>query len=409
MAGLKGVIFSLRGVLVQERFDRALFDRTIRLIRFLQSKDITPVFASNSRWSFTNGKPFEELLREELGDVRFYYGGENMDYKPRSGAVGSILETEGWSHIEAIYVGNSEVDMRTASTGRVMFLNALWHGEQNPYGFQFNSPEDIGRFIDCLCLRLDDWFWAVEDGDHRVYALGPFTTLSPRYAEAHGYSAGARATAKAGIDDDQFWGRLLAARVYLTGLVDEIDVITCYPGHKTTSGPPEVEVALSILAGSVRKKYLPDLIVRHANATKSQSARTAGRAVDIANQLSTIHLNERPRKGIGKPPYASARGWRGKTILVVDDFCTAGNSLEGARAFIEAAGAKMIGLAWLKTINTDYRARTGKTPVQNAYVPLTAVPTIPVKDICYTGHIRDQGVMRDLAETYGDYQRWSLS
>ena len=55
-----------------------------------------------------------------------------------------------------------------------------------------------------------------------------------------------------------------------------------------------------------------------------------------------------------------------------------------------------------------YRARTGETPVQNAYVPLTKVPAIPIVDLCYTGHIRDQDVMRDLAETYGDYQRWSL-
>lgn len=142
---------------------------------------------------------------------------------------------------------------------------------------------------------------------------------------------------------DQFWGRLLAARVYLSGLVDEVDFITCYPGHATTSGPPQVEMALSILAGSVRKKYLPDWIVGHATAQKSQTARTAGRAVDIANQLSTIHLNRRPRKGIGKAPYASPPTLKGKTILVIDDFCTAGNSFEVARAFIEAAGARMIG------------------------------------------------------------------
>ena len=408
MVELKGVIFSLRGVLVQERFDRSLFDRTIRLIRFLNAKGIKTVFASNHRWKFTNGKPFEKLVRQKLGDVQFYYGGENMDYKPRAGAVGGILEAEGWSHTEAIYVGNTEDDMKTASTGKVMFLNALWHGQQSPYGFQFDSPEDIGRFVDCLCLRLDDWFWAVEQGDHRIYALGPFTTMSARYAEAHDYSAGARGTAKAGIDDDQFWGRLLAARVYLSGLVDEIDVITCYPGHKVTSGPPQVEAALSILAGSVRKKYLPDLIVRHADARKSQSARTAGQSVNIANQLSTIHLNRQPKKGIGQSPYANPRLQKGKTILVVDDFCTAGNSFEGARAFIEAAGAKMIGLAWLKTINTDYRARTGSTPVPNAYAPLATVPNVSTQEFWYSGHIRNQTAMLDLAGTYTDYRNWSL-
>lgn len=409
MMGLKGVIFSLRGVLVQEQFDADLFERTIQLIRFLQSKGITPVFASNSRWAFQpSGKPFEDLVRERLGDVRFYYGGENMDYKPRAGAVGNILETEGWSHTQAIYVGNTESDMRTANNGRIMFLNALWHGQQNPYGFQFASPEDVGRFIDCVCLRLDDWFWAVEQGDHRVYALGPFSTMSRRYEAAFDYSAGARGTAKFGIDDDQFWGRLLAARVYLSGLVDEIDYITCYPGHSTTSGPPQVETALSILAGSVRKKYLPDLILRHKTALKSQTARNTGQAVDITNQLSTIHLNRLPKKGVDQASYAKPPILRDRTILVVDDFCTAGNSFEGARAFIEAAGARMIALSWLKTINTDYHARVGPTPVAEAFAPMTNIPEIPTADIWYSQNIRKQAAMNDLATTYEDYQAWSL-
>lgn len=408
MAGLKGVIFSLRGVLVQKQFDAGLFDRTIRLICFLQSKGITPVFASNSRWVFQpSGKLFEDLVRERLGDVRFYYGGDNMDYKPRSGAVGSILEAEGWSHTQAIYVGNTEDDMKTASNGRVMFLNALWHGQHSRYGFQFNSPEDIGRFIDCLCLRLDDWFWAIEKNDLRVYALGPFSTMSRRYKAAFDYSLGARDTAKFGIDDDQFWGRLLAARVYLSGLVSEINYITCYPGHATMSGPPHVETPLSILAGSVRKKYLPNLILRHTTAMKSQTARNAGRAINITNQLSTIHLNQLPQKGIDQAPYARPPQLRGKTILVVDDFCTAGNSFEGARAFIEGAGARMIGLAWLKTINTDYRARVGLTPVANAFTPMTHMPEIETADIWYSQNIREQAAMNDLATTYEDYQVWS--
>jgi orotate phosphoribosyltransferase len=32
----------------------------------------------------------------------------------------------------------------------------------------------------------------------------------------------------------------------------------------------------------------------------------------------------------------------GKTVLVVDDFCTQGNSFEAARAFIRATGAQVV-------------------------------------------------------------------
>ena len=44
----------------------------------------------------------------------------------------------------------------------------------------------------------------------------------------------------------------------------------------------------------------------------------------------------------------------GRFVLVVDDFCTQGNSFEAARAYVERTGARAICLGWLKTINTDY-------------------------------------------------------
>ncbi|WP_108862342.1 hypothetical protein [Ruegeria sp. Alg231-54] len=408
MAGLKGVIFSLRGVLVQRQFNTPLFERTVQLISFLHSRGIKTVFASNSHWVLQpSEKPFEELINERLGEQTFYYGGQNMDYKPRAKAIQDILAAEGWQHNEVVYVGNTTDDMKTANNGRVLFLNALWHGEENPYGFQFASPEDVGRFLDCLCLRLTDWFWAIEDNDLRAYALGPYSTLSARYKAAFDYSQGAKDTAKFGIDDDEFWGRLLAARVYLSGLVDEIDYVTCYPGHSITSGPPQVESALSILAGTVRKKFLPDLIQRHTTATKSQTARTANVAVDVANQLNTIKLNRKPRKGIGKEPYKNPVSLRGKTILVVDDFCTSGNSFEGARAYFQAAGAKMIGLAWLKTINSNYNAIYGGTPVADPYSATGSFSGVPTTSYPYANSIKSHMAMYDLAKTYEDYQNWA--
>jgi hypothetical protein len=296
--------------------------------------------------------------------------------------------------------------MRTARNGGILFLNALWHGEANPYGYQFASPIDIARFVDCICLGLHEWFWAIERDSLRVYALAPYTTLSPAYAIAHTYSANAKATAKHGGGDPTFWGRLLAARVYFSGLVDEISYITAYPGHAPNSKQPVVAEALTILAQSLHRQYLPDLVIRHSKAQKSQTARTAGAIVGIENQLTTIMLNPAPRKGPGGNPYKNTPLRNGKTILLVDDICTQGNSFEAGRAFIEATGAQAICLSWLKTINTNYNAVVGNVPIKDPYAPLRLSTKIPTTPYFFASAIVDGGATTDLAQVHNSYFGW---
>lgn len=414
MAQLKGVIFSLRDVLARPgAIDRALFDETLHLIRFLIARGVTPVFASNHDWTVNTSDGvvgFREWIEATVGKVPYFVAerGE-MDWKPRAGAVGRILKAQGWSPREVLYVGNSDDDMRTARNGGVLFLNALWHGEANPYGFQFQSPRDIARYIDCICLGLDKWFWTVERPGLRAYSMGPFTTLSPALAQAHAYSADARAASKLGIGDVSFWGRLLAARVYFSGLVDEISYITSYPGHAPDSKDPVVADALSILAESLHKKYLPDLIIRHSKASKSQTARIAGAAVGVENQLSTILLNRRPRKGLNGQPYVNNPLGRGKTVLVVDDICTQGNSFEAARAFLQKTGTGVICLSWLKTINTDYRMIQGDAQrfIADAYAPVTPPGVVPVTALSYGMNVTNPGSASDLAQVHARYAGWS--
>jgi hypothetical protein len=157
-------------------------------------------------------------------------------------------------------------------------------------GYQFESPRDIARFVDCFCLGLHEWLWALEVGDLRVYALAPFSTLSSSYPDAPGYSTHARSTAKRlHGGDSTFWGRLLAAIVYLSGLADQIDYVTAYPGHSTKSPDAVIRDALTILSDSLIKKFIPDLLLRHKTATKSKHARASGGMVDHLNQINTIH------------------------------------------------------------------------------------------------------------------------
>lgn len=408
---LKGAIFSLQDVLVKQgTIDNALFDETLRLLRYLKARGVEPVFVSNHDWTVTSpgkNQPFRELLEERLGPVSYFIGGrDGMPYKPRADATAHILAAKGWLKNEAIYVGNTTDDMRTAANGGLLFANVMWHGIASPYGFQFESPRDVARFVDCLCLGLTSWFWALEQGPLRVYALAPFTTFSPKYSQAHAYSENAKATSKHGAGDANFWGRLLAARVYFSGLADEIDYISAYPGHSPTSNQTVIADALNILGQSLRKSYLPDLIVRHTKAVKSQTARASGGSVGLDNQLNTIRLNPAPTRGVGGKQYKAPPARGGKRVLVVDDICTEGNSFEAARAYLRAAGAETICLSWLKTINTDYRAVSPAFGPFNPYVSHNFPTPIAATNHWYASAISSHAAPADLAEIYKRYFSW---
>jgi hypothetical protein len=69
MYTLKGAIFSLRDTLVVEgSIDPALMDETIKLLKFLLAKNVTPVIVSNSSWVATPSKhEIPDLLSEAVG------------------------------------------------------------------------------------------------------------------------------------------------------------------------------------------------------------------------------------------------------------------------------------------------------------------------------------------------------
>jgi hypothetical protein len=399
MARLKGAIFSLRDVIVRHgAADQRLTSELGNLITWLQRQGVRPVFVSNHDWvaKMPDGstKDLKSVLSQQWGQTPWYVASNgDMPFKPRAEAMEYVLAEQGWKRHEAIYVGNTDDDMKTAVNGKLLFLNAVWHGEASPYGYQFDSPLDVARFIDCFCLDL------------RVYALGPYSTKSARYAQAQQYSTHAHNTAKHLGGDATFWGRLLAASVYLSGLGEEINHIAPYPGHSTTSAQPVIGAALTILAKSLKKSYLPDLIIRHTTAPKSQAARIKGKAVDPLDQLKTIRLNPKPTKGAKGNVYANPPLRRGKAILVVDDICTEGNAFEAARAYIENTGAKAICLAWLKTINTDYQAFSQR-PTLRPYEPNNLASAPQRTTYQFSQCIGNQGAMADLERLFARYYSW---
>ncbi|MFG6620724.1 phosphoribosyltransferase family protein [Sulfitobacter sp. 1A05707] len=414
MHTLKGVIFSLSDVLAHKgSIDPDLFFETVNLLKFLISKDIQPVLVSNTPWIVNTKdgekKPFQDYLSEFVGEkLPYYQGGKDIDYKQRGSAMRAILDQHGWSAPEVFYVGNTREDVLAASNGGFPLLNAKWHGDNSPYGFEFASPKEIASFVDCCCLTPKNWFWGIETGRLRVYSIAPFAEYSRAYPQGAIYSTDAKHAVKQDAGNIRFWGLLMAARIHLSGIGTETNFVAPYPGHKTTSKKTKLMNAIAVVSGSLRARYLFDFIERHSDAEKSQTLRTTGGSPSSQNQLSTIKLNARPtRTGPQQLKYVNKPNLKGKTVLVVDDICTEGYSLEASRAFFEAAGANVILLSWLKTPGrNDYHAIEKITPAIKR--PFSKFYPTSVRETIYSnsGNVLNSNADAEIAEAYERYVSW---
>lgn len=414
MHSLKGMIFSLSDVLAHKgKLDPELLGEVVKLLKFLISKGVQPVLVSNSAWVVTgadgNKRTFQEYLSDLVGTkLPYYQGGRDIAYKQFSGSMAPILEAFGWIPSEVFYVGNTHDDAKAASNAGFPLLNAKWHGDNSPYGFEFSSPKEVASFIDCCCLTPGDWFWGIEDGNLRVYAIAPFAEYSRAYPEGAIYSSDAKNAVKADAGNVRFWGLLMAARIHMSGIGAEIDFATPYPGHKSASKKTELMNAVAIVSGSLRARYLFDFIQRHSDAPKSQTLRVSGGSPSIENQLNSIKLNPHATMtGEKQRKYKYPPNLIGKTVLVVDDICTQGYSLEAARAFFEAAGAKAILVSWLKTPGpNDYHAvRALSSEIKKPFKPYTSTG---VTQFVYSnsGNVINRNADNEIAEAYTKYATW---
>lgn len=405
MTKVKGVILSVEDVLLPRgTVDPAIFSEVNNLIKYFRLNSIEfAVFTNRYWWVGSSKSSLENKLKEKWGDFPYFCRETDgrIPPKPRAASTQYVIDKMGWNNQETIYIGASENDMRTSVNGNLLFLRATWWADKTEYGFEFDSPKDIARYIDTFCLRDHLWCHEIHDGDFNFYALAPFSTRKPEYTL---YSEDARAAAKYGNGHPDFWIGALVSSLYFSGIHTKIDHITTYPGHREGTGNPIMDEAVSIFGKCFRKNYLPDLIIRHETAQKSQTARISGKKIGHLNQLNTIHLNKAPIK-TGGSRYKNSPLGRGKTILIIDDICTQGYSLDSARKYIEATGAKVISISWLKTINTDIEALGDIGPFDPyQHNTFTAAPIS--KTYTYHQHIVDHLAPSELKTQFSRYENW---
>lgn len=404
---LKGVIFSINNVLApKDNDDYTISPEVERLIKFLFHKNLQPVVLAN-REKRCGDKKLEDVLTRRVGKFPWFIAFRDK-FPTKQKAMPYILSQMGWDATETMYVGNKHDDMLAALHGKVLFLNAMWYGKDTDYGIKFKSPRDLARFIDIFCLRSSLWHYSICEPGFEYYSLAPFSTLKPEFSI---YSQDAKVSAKFGAGHPDFWTKYLWSTIYFSELYKRVDFVAPYPGHRSTNqsiASNVIEEPMLAFTKCFGIEYLRDLIIRHTTATKSQTARNEGRRVDHLNQLNTIHLNPTPLRGSGKTRYKS-HPLAGKTVLVVDDFCTEGFSLDAARVYLKQADATVICLSWLKTINTNYMRICSLIPEKfNPFQPNEFLALESSKIYPYRNYIQDVHAPEEIDSRLAAYDIWSF-
>ncbi|MCF2901741.1 hypothetical protein L1267_15305 [Pseudoalteromonas sp. OFAV1] len=406
---LKGVILSVEDTIMNMgQIDQAVFREVEKLMAFFKLRGITPILLANRKRFTTNKETGDkrdlyDALDNHFEELKIFTRQRdgNVPPKPQAAATQYVLDQMGWESNEVVYIGSNDDDMRTAVNGNILFLRATWYSNNTEYGFEFSQPKEVARFIDTLCLREHFWSHQIIDGDFEYYALAPFSTYKEAFRK---YSENARAAAKVGQGNVDFWLGALVTSMYFTGIQKRINFVAAYPGHQAGTDNEKMKHDLLTFAKCFRKNYLHDLIERHTTALKSQTARNQGVALDHHNQLNTIKLNRLPTRNY-TTTYANPPLGRGKTVLLVDDICTKGWSLDAARKYIEKTRAKTIMVTWLKTINTNY-CPIGDLGDFNPYQANRFSNVQMTQEYSYHQHLVDQNASEELGEQLEQYLNW---
>jgi hypothetical protein len=412
MARLKGMVFGVENVLSCTGSPPAATMAEIgRLMRYLVSIDVTPVVLTNRNWTVTRteGDKKETVGAkahlEELWNVKLEWltGGQGgMPWKQSAAALETIRTKYKWEPNEMLFVGNSDDDMRAAVNGEVLLLNAQWFKKTMDYGFEFKTPKDLARFVDVFCRREHWWFWGIDKAPLFVYALAPYGTKIDEYRD---YSENFLRSVKSelGADGDEFWARYLCTSMYFSGLYKTVDYIASFPGHRKGSYHDVLKNSISRFVKCFRGKYLGDLIIRHTDAPESKTNRDAASHL---NQFNTICLTQKPLKKDDER-YKQCPLKDGKTVLVLDDICTRGFSLEAARAYLRQTGVGVIMVSLLKALNRDYDAVKKTALPKGPFAPNTLTASaIQTVTFPYRASIIDPNAPTELNQKLKHYKTW---
>lgn len=406
---LKLVLVGPRGTVFKDgQAKTLLLDHLVEFIKRMAARGVKVALWSRHPTTLTPAGQTPETVENYLSrrsgvPVTFYRAaaGVLLD-RARSGSVDPILKDTGVVRHETILIGNDESDLRAGVNNKLLLIRPEWYPTSLEYGFAVQSFSELIQFCELFALRQHPIYWSIDQGSLHVRAMGPFSTIIPDFTA---FGTNARSAAKQGGGEPRFWFLMVVSTLYFSGMMHEADFICRFPGHNPaapSSATKAFDGVLSILGKCFNKAYLPNLIVRHVAAVKSQGISATNRT--FRNHLNTLHLNAFPQK-YEKPWGKNPVSLRGKRVLVIDDICTSGRSLDVARAYIEAAGGSATLFSWLKTISAAFSHMTEVPKLQ----PFTSnsISAEPLHiAYAYNGHTVDPHAPQEIDALLAAYKGW---
>jgi Phosphoribosyl transferase domain len=360
---VKVAILDLDGTLLQKHTTVAQ-PGAVAMIRSLREAGLRVAVASNSQ-GFTQ---VSQRLTE-AGVPHDWVIDRTMAGKAKgSGAwVDRVCDHFGTSPRELVWLGDSDLDMRSAVQRRVVYFHARWGDEPHKYGIRVDQPEHFAFIVLECFAKSHPWWWLLNTQDNHGRPVSVWALVDGNGAGSNALKQLLLATFKDDVGPQlgPFAFRELATwhllgSLYDAGVPDRVDVWTGYPGHRGSLNESLVPFG-RLAALEFRDSYLRDIFVRHHPAEHSRHARTSRQDRGLENQLETIHLNPSHRERIV-----------GKRVIVVDDFITAGNSMECARNLLLAGGAAEVTIVGIGKYGTRYMVATPESrDAFDAYQPLS--------------------------------------
>ena len=235
---------------------------------------------------------------------------------------------------EIVVVAEDRFGYIEALNGRSFSFHAEWSGVESDYGLKVASGQELLDYLDIFFGKTALWYATLDTVDDRGRPVVLRTLIDARGAGSSALKQAVISTLKDQIDVNQGGASLAKALMlhmissaYLDGMlsVDRNQGLwQIYPGHSPTSiAPPIISAALEgfkiFRTRAAANGYYG--LRRHAAALKSSAARWNQQhdRVLFTNQMNSVNLTPGSRV-------------EGKRVVVLDDFCTDGLSLDTARA-----------------------------------------------------------------------------
>jgi phosphoribosylpyrophosphate synthetase len=276
--------------------------------------------------------------------------------------IRAAAERLGIRPFQLLYIGDDELDWRTAINSATFYLHASW-ARPVPHRattLVVDSPSSILLYATHFLLLRPRWEYAWSDPWNGLYIrslLGASARLPATAPASFTLQDVLTYTRKVQVGSRPARDLLMIhalSSAYVEGLIRPNAFFTVYP----SSAPGRMsDVLLEFLKPAscfFHGYFKRDLLLRAREAQDTSRARArAAREgqpdpVDFSTQTNTVHVNVKYRRSL-----------EGRSVVVFDDFTTTGMSLEWARNLLHAAGAREIVLL---TIGKYPKAYTMYTP-----------------------------------------------